>query len=274
MRFCLTPFSLIFLLCATLLLSHWAIANPVKGEWQLVTGEYAPYSGKALPDHGISSRLLNAILAESNQAKSQLHFLSWNEGYQQTTEGKFDATFPYAWNPERDKLFLFSKPLHTETISWYSNKENTAALRGEWHRMRVCLPQGWNTQFYDEIAGQFHLRLTITLTLEECLLQLQRRKSDLMPLNEVVFNAVSQQLFGNQHQLLALPYYQRQQILHLMVPQKNPEAASLIAMVNKGIDKLQEDGRFGLYQKLEESEAAKSSPRTSRRVAFHPFTFH
>ena len=272
MRCCVISFASLFLLGTVVVLPQQASAIPDKG-WHLVTGEYAPYSGKALPDHGISSRLIDAILAEGNLEKSGLHFLSWAEGYQQTADGKFDATYPYAWNPERDKLFLFSKPLHTETISWYSNKGNTPALRGEWHRMRVCLPQGWNTQLYDEIAGQFHLRLTIAPTLEECQLQLQRRKSDLMPLNEVVFNAVSQQLFGNQHQLLALPYYQHQQTLHLIVPKSRPDAASLIAVINKGIDKLQEEGRFGIYQKLEESESASSSPRSSRRVAFHPIIF-
>lgn len=270
MRFCFTSFSSIFLLGSILVLPQQAGAISAK-EWQLVTGEYAPYSGKALPDHGMSTRLIKAILAENHQGESRLHFMSWPEGYRQTADGKFDATYPYAWNPARDKLFLFSKPLHTETISWYSHKENAPALRGEWHRMRVCLPQGWNTQLYDEIAGQFHLRLTLASTLEECLLQLQRRKSDLMPLNEVVFDAASQQLFGNQHQLLALPYYQRQQTLHLIIPKQSADAATLLKLINQGIDKLQENGRYNTYQRLEETESAKTSPR-NRRVAFHPIT--
>jgi ABC-type amino acid transport/signal transduction systems, periplasmic component/domain len=272
MRFRYIPFSFIFLLCSILVLQQndAAAATPER-KWQLVTGEYAPYSGKAQPEHGLSSRLIDAILAENHLGKSQLHFLSWPEGYRQTADGKFDATYPYAWDPERDKLFLFSKPLHTETISWYSHKENTPALRGEWHRMRVCLPQGWNTQLYDEVAEQFHLRLTTTSTLEECLLQLQRRQSDLMPLNEVVFNAISQQLFGNRHQLLALPYYQRQQTLHLIVPKRRPDAANLIAEINQGIDKLQESGRYSLYQQLEENNTS-NTPR-NRRVAFHPIIF-
>lgn len=273
MRFCVIHFASICLLISILVLPQQASATQDK-EWQLVTGEYAPYSSKVLPEHGLSSRLINAILEEGNLGKSRLHFLSWPDGYRQTADGKFDATFPYAWNSERDKLYLFSKPLHTETISWYSNKGNTPALRGEWHRMRVCLPQGWNTQLYDEIAGLFHLRLTLASTLEECLLQLQRRKSDLMPLNEMVFNAASQQLFGNQHQLLALPYYQRQQTLHLIVPKSHPDATSLILMINQGIDKLQENGRYSIYQRLEENESTKTSPRSNRRVAFHPLSFH
>ena len=236
--------------------------------WQLVTGDYAPYSGQTLPEHGLSSRLIYAALEEVHASEPELHFLSWAKGYDKTAELQFDATYPYTWSPQRDKQFLFSDPLHTETISWFSHKQNSAALRGEWHRMRVCLPQGWNTTLYDAVAENFHLTLVQAPTLEECLLQLQRRKSDLIPLNEVVFNAATQQLFGNHHQLLALPYYQQQQTLHLMVPRKHPQAEQLIVLINKGLEALRKNGRYELLQQSNAMAQADSWPH-HKRFAFH-----
>lgn len=53
---------------------------------------------------------------------------SHGRGYENTAELHFDATYPYGWNPQRDKRFFFSEPLHTETLSWYSHKENGAGL--------------------------------------------------------------------------------------------------------------------------------------------------
>ena len=262
------PASLITMLLGSTLLLMAPDADATALRLQLVTGDYAPYSGQALTDNGLSSRLIYAALEEVHASAPELHFQSWKEGYENTAELHFDATYPYGWNPQRDKQFLFSEPLHTETLSWYSHKENSAALRGEWHRMKVCLPQGWNTSLYDAVAEKFHLTLVQAPTLEGCLLQLQRRKSDLILLNEVVFNAAIQQLFGNNNQLLALPYYQQQQTLHLMVSRKHPRAEQLITLINKGLEALRKNGRYELLQQNTATAQADSWSH-HKRFALH-----
>ncbi|XQW87948.1 hypothetical protein ACOYXV_16070 [Aeromonas veronii] len=94
----------------------WLQAAPLL----LVTGEFTPYTGKALPEGGESTRLVTTLLQEAGYRELQVDYLPWPRGYQLTRNGLVAATFPYAWTAERAKLFHYSAPIHIDRLSWFT----------------------------------------------------------------------------------------------------------------------------------------------------------
>lgn len=91
----------------------WLQAAPLL----LVTGEFTPYTGKALSEGGESTRLVTTLLQEAGYRELQIDYLPWPRGYQLTRNGLVAATFPYAWTAERAKLFHYSAPIHIDRLS-------------------------------------------------------------------------------------------------------------------------------------------------------------
>ncbi len=143
----------------------WLQAAPLL----LVTGEFTPYTGKALPDGGESTRLVTTLLQEAGYREIQVDYLPWPRGYQLTRNGLVAATFPYAWTAERAKLFHYSAPIHIDRLSWFTYRGSEAIQAGRWQGLRVCIPLGWSTSHADGVIKRFGLDLQRPKTLAQCL---------------------------------------------------------------------------------------------------------
>ncbi|WP_421252083.1 substrate-binding periplasmic protein [Aeromonas sp. 600724] len=210
----------------------------------LVTGDFSPYSGAGLPDGGQSTRLVTTLLREAGYDELKVDYLPWNRGYELVRNGLASATFPYAWTRERAKLFYYSAPIHIDHLSWFTYRGSDAVLDGKWQGLRVCIPASWSTSHADEVIARFSLRLTRPKSLVQCLQLLERKRVDLMPMNDAVTAAASMQVFGDPNYLQPLPYFRQRDTFYLLVSRKMQNGRELIERFNEALAAARASGHY------------------------------
>src|ERR1700680_3259668 len=92
----------------------------------LATGEWAPFSGEALPSYGVASAVVSAVFQQMGY-QPQFRFMPWPRAEEVTAENDADrgvrAAFPYLWSSERDAKFYYSKPILSIEWSIFYNVE-------------------------------------------------------------------------------------------------------------------------------------------------------
>ncbi|MFR9720721.1 substrate-binding periplasmic protein [Aeromonas diversa] len=222
------------------LLPMWGLAAPLT----LVTGEFAPYTGKSLPQGGLSTRLVRAVFAEAGWEEPKIAFMPWGRGYKQTRLGIVAATFPYAWGKERSDLFLYSAPLHFDHLVWFSRKDDKKAADGQWQGMRLCIPKGWNTAHAKEAMERYSLKLEQPLELERCLELMMVGRADLIAMNERVIAEACMQGYRHRECLQRLPFYPQTDSFYLIMSRSYPDAATFMERFNTALASLRADGRY------------------------------
>lgn len=97
-------------------------------EIHLATGEWAPFSGEALPEFGRASALVSLVFREMGY-KASYHFLPWQRAYDTAAanehNGGIRGCFPYFRNEERERDFYFSDPiLSARTALFYDHEKH------------------------------------------------------------------------------------------------------------------------------------------------------
>lgn len=218
----------------------WLSCTPLS----LVTGEFSPYSGAALPDGGQSTRLVTTLLHEAGYDELKVDYLPWSRGYELARNGVASATYPYAWTRERAKLFYYSAPVHIDHLSWFTYRGSDAVLDGKWQGLRVCIPAGWSTSHADEVIARFSLRLTRPKSLAQCLQLLELKRVELMPMNDAVTADASMQVFGDPNYLQPLPYFRQRDTFYLLVSRKMQNGRELIERFNEALAAARASGHY------------------------------
>ncbi len=218
----------------------WLSCTPLS----LVTGEFSPYSGAALPDGGQSTRLVTTLLHEAGYDELKVDYLPWSRGYELARNGVASATYPYAWTRERAKLFYYSAPIHIDHLSWFTYRGSDAVLDGKWQGLRVCIPAGWSTSHADEVIARFSLRLTRPKSLAQCLQLLELKRVELMPMNDAVTADASMQVFGDPNYLQPLPYFRQRDTFYLLVSRKMQNGRELIERFNDALAAARASGHY------------------------------
>lgn len=211
---------------------------------QLASGEFAPYSGAALPDGGVATRIVRAAFREAGYGEPQVQFLPWGRASHLAEAGQVVAAFPYAWNPERAATFYFSTPIYIERILWYTSRDNEKASTGAWQGLRICVPAGWNTAHISFEFKQYGLRLEQPRELAQCLQLLDKGRVDLMAISDRVMDEASLRLFGEQWHFQPLSLHSHTNALYIIISHHNPEGQKLIEAFNQGMAALRADGRY------------------------------
>ncbi|WP_052941324.1 substrate-binding periplasmic protein [Chromobacterium subtsugae] len=213
----------------------------------LVTGEFPPYTGAALPQGGISAVLVREAFLAAGQPAPSIVFLPWKRAYSETEQGRFAASFPYARDENREKAFLYSEPLHQDRFSYFARQDDEDARKGRWQGKRLCLPLGWTTAYVDADVRKYQLRLERPPTLENCLKMLNSDTVDLVSCNDFVADYAMRRLFGP-HAPFAIADIGKAQSseLYLIVSRRRPDAERLIRQFNQGLAALRDSGRYQL----------------------------
>ncbi len=240
-----------------------AYAAPIR----LVTGEFTPFTGEELADGGISSRVVKAALNEAGLHEIVIQFRPWGRGYQQTLLSHYTATYPYAWSRERAKLFLYSAPINVDTLSWYSRPDHDRARNGAWHKLSLCIPLGWNITHAEQLMSQYQMRLEQPKGVEQCLLMLERKRVDLVPMNDRVVFEASNRLFGTPFKFLPLLQHRHSDTFYLIISRLHPNAHELMEAFNQGLAALRADGRYDqlLLSPQVSPQALSSAPINPRQ---------
>jgi len=109
------------LVALLLLLSYssFCSAEAVNKSVNLVVGDWEPYtSSQDNSNYKISETLVRAAFAtQGYQVKIEYH--PWSRAYRYAQTDKYDGTFPWFKNSEREALFLFSSPLFVQKIVFF-----------------------------------------------------------------------------------------------------------------------------------------------------------
>jgi polar amino acid transport system substrate-binding protein len=228
-------------------------------EIRLVTGEFAPYSGKNLPNGGMMTELVSGIFYQLGHPVS-VTYLPWKRGYQATRDGRFSATFPYSFHPERANEMLYSAPLHSSPVYLFVHVEaplNEAApenLQG----LRLCTALGYNVFPPIEEARDRQLIELITVReMDNCVRMLENRRADAIFLSEDAGWNLIERVAGSRrnYRMLAEPIHTVRE--YLLVSKRYPGGAELIEAFNEELARLIENGR---YQQLIDKHLLDDAP--------------
>jgi polar amino acid transport system substrate-binding protein len=230
-------------LAVGLLFGGMACAAPIR----LVTGdEYAPFTGKALPEGGMLTELVQQVLRQAGH-QPNLTWLPWKRGYLETLKGQFDATYPYLPSDQRKADYLFSAALYETTQRLFSRAgdalepENPEQLAGK----RMCLPLGWQpAPHFARLLQQGQLQLHEPQDLTACARLVDMARDDFF---------IADSLLGErairQSGLAAERFSESRGVvgsntLHFLVPRNRASAQQLIDEFDDSLRRLQESGEY------------------------------
>ncbi len=199
----------------------------------LATGDYPPLTGESEPEGGLLTQVVAAAFAARGTGV-RLTYLPWQRGYNETLKGLYSATFPYGKSVERDALFLYSSPLHTDTIRLFALA--SATLPVQWSGKSICVPIGYGTQQILGFALAQAARLERPVSMVNCFQLLQLGRVQGVWSSELVAEQVTRPLraLGLHYKPLMLEVDYAVDY-HLIVPRAHPGAAELIAHFNAGL---------------------------------------
>jgi polar amino acid transport system substrate-binding protein len=220
-------------------------AEPLK----LATGEYAPFTSEALAGGGPLAEMVRRAFAVSG-TEVNISFLPWKRSYSETLKGKYDGTFPYGRNAERERDFYFSESYFTVDRRMYYRAdsglkpEDTATLKGK----KYCLPLGF--VLFKELGAMVEnksLGVQSPADLASCAKMLQLNRVDFfiatpdiaetaMAKAGLRSNAFASQTVGKSENFL-------------VVPKTHPRGQEIISTFNKGIATLRSKGELDRISK-------------------------
>ena len=193
---------------------------------------------------GISVDLLRLILPQV-----QFELRPWQRCLHEVASASgFDIVMSAAKNPEREKLYLFSKPYHVLTPSYlYLNERfTTPPLQSlaDLEKFKVCALHGANISYTALKPGQIETGASNYLSLMR---KLERGHCDLVvEMREVLYGFAQIEVLAFQDvrfQIQNLPETKAYP-LHFAISRHREDAQGLLDRLNRGIDEQQKSGRL------------------------------
>ena len=210
----------------------------------LVTGEYPPYTSTQLPERGLSTVLVKAVFKAAGLPEPAIEWQPWQRGYAAAKTGRFAATYPYFWDTEREKDFIYSEPLHIYNRSYFAETANLNALEGNWNSLRLCVPLGWTIEPFKEVVEEFEMEMLRPASLENCLRMLESKRADLIVDDELVITHELKKTFGTTEGFAASSFKKQEEKSFFIISREWPQAEELEKKVNDALAKLRASGEY------------------------------
>lgn len=229
----------LFFLILTFCLST-ALAEDIK----LVSGEYVPLTGPALPGGGPLATLVREVLLKAGYTATETGWLPWARGYQLTEQGRYDATFPYTRNPDRERAFLFSDEIFHSEVRFFVRADAAADIGEGWRHKVLCRPVGYDMSNIQPWVDKYQLGLERPFDLSTCFRLLQLGRVDLVPCPDLVVPSLLKSMDIPALQIKMLTTVISDTRFHLIVPRRRPQGAALIEAFNRTLTQFRRDGRY------------------------------
>ena len=221
-----------------------ASANTIK----LVTGDFAPFSGKDLSQGGMITEIIVKAFKEVGYA-TKIEYRPWKRGYQETLRHKHFGTFPYVTDDERKKLFLFSDAIYAAKVRFFVRSdfnrkyEKDEDLKG----LRVCVPIGYSSVEIQRFLDKKILNTITPLGDKECFRLVEKGRTQLYSVNEVTGWTIIQKLYGTRDGFRTIGEPLRVNGYYIIVAETYPDGETLLEQFNKGLNALKQKG---IYQQI------------------------
>ena len=241
------PLRSLFLLPFCLLLGEMLSEAKPPTPINLVTGEWAPFTGKQLENYGVITEIVTAAFNEMGY-QPHFFFYSWTIAQRRMIEGDFLATFPFIKSPAREEKFILSDPLlHVEAVLFYKKDLLEAAEAvdeiGDLSRFRIGRVDGYelwealarhaqNVVLFDDIYAAFEAlnKGEIDFLPESKIVGQQLLRSAEFPYDASAFTYLS-----SSH----VPGSTSREGLHLML-NKNSRNRTFVKKFNRALEKIKE----------------------------------
>lgn len=213
-------------------------------------GEWGPYVSRDMPGYGFSSEIVTAALNAVGLEPDYL-FYPWKRSLNMVADGEVMASFPWNITPEREKIFLYSDPIHsTREVFFYLAERFPEGVKFETlSDLTSYVVGGTLGYWYEREFDRAGLNLDYVAHTEYSFRKLVRGRVDLVPENEVVGWATIKNLFPGQEDRFRAT--EKEFNLAYMYVLFNKEKGELLKdRFNEGLKKIKSDGTYdGILKK-------------------------
>lgn len=203
-------------------------ANAQSGEITLATGEWVPYSSKAMDNHGFFSEIVTEICREMGTT-AKFEFYPWRRCYVMVEKGQMMGAFPYTPTDERAKEVLFSESIsESKTVFFHYGKKKIDDFT-VLANLRPFKVGGIVGYFYEEAFEKAGLNADYAPDETSAIAKLMAGRTDVLALNEMVGWHIIKKNFpdkAGQFGTLSTPYDRND--LKLIVSKTYPGSAEFL----------------------------------------------
>lgn len=224
--------------------------SPFVAPLQIATGEYPPWTGAKLPHQGLANHIVQAAFASQN-VQVNFVYLPWKRAFEETRQGRFDASSYWYDNTERRTFMLLSDPiLINRTVFFQRNEQphiqwQTLADLSN-YRMSATLGFTYTTDFYQAIDSKI-INPTLVPSDTQNIKLLVARRIDLFATDEMSGYYMAAQLRIDPRKLRVVEPPLSTPEGYLLTSKNHPNGAAIIKVFNQGLQTIK---RNGTYQKI------------------------
>lgn len=233
-------------LCLVLMMCLW---SPGRAESVvLTTGEWPPFYSSSMAHGGIA----NQIIAESFALVGidvEFRFLPWKRALQDATHDPYLGSSGWLWTPEREKDFLFSRPLFSSSRVFFHRKDYPF----DWNTpedlkdQRIAVTLGSEDEFsLKEVVVRGKGEIDVAQTYRSGLKKLLAGRVDVYACNREVGLHILRNEF-EQYEARLLTFHLKsifEETNHLLISRRLDNAEELMERFNEGLARLRESGRY------------------------------
>ena len=245
--------ALVLFLCCNLAV---AVDNPVASTSDvqrtitIATGEYPPWTGAGLPDNGQVNQVIQAAFASENIAV-KFFYLPWKRAFEETRQGRFDASSYWYDSTERRTFMLFSDPLVINRTVFFQRSEDPPI---QWqtfadlsnYKLSATVGFTYTEAFYQAVDSKVIDPLMVPSDTQNIKLLIAKR-TDLFATEEMSGFYMAAQLHIDPRKLRVIEPALSTPTGYLLISKVHPEGEHIMALFNRGLKTIKANGT---YQKI------------------------
>jgi polar amino acid transport system substrate-binding protein len=242
---------LFIVFCVTFLLVANFTVFGAPAKVVLVTGEWEPYTTEKAADKGFFTEIITAVFKEMG-VEPQYVFYPWERCEKAVEKGEAWAAFPYAYTPERAKVYWYSDNVTYAFTKFFYYKKN---IKGEikfdkLEDLKSYKIGGVTGFFYKSAFENAGLNVDWSTKEEDTIHKLINGRIDLMPYGELVGWEIIKKNYPNEINnfgVLKRPINADNGDLKLIVSKTYPNSQETLSKFNKALKDIHKNG---VYQQI------------------------
>lgn len=220
---------------------------PITRTISIATGEYPPWTGEKLPHHGYVNHIVSEAFA-SQGVRVKFVYQPWKRVFEESRQGKFDATSYWYDNTERRQFMLFSEPLITNRTVFFQRRDekpihwkNLSDLAS--YRMSATLGFTYSDDFYRAINHKVINPVMLPSDVQNLKL-LMAKRVDVFATDEMSGFYMAAQLSIDPRKLRVIEPALSKPEGYLLANKTNPDSEVIIRTFNLGLRAIKANGKY------------------------------
>jgi polar amino acid transport system substrate-binding protein len=213
----------------------------------IATGEYPPWTGSTLPHHGYVNHIIHEAFS-SQGITVDFVYQPWKRAFEETRQGKFDATSYWYDNTERREFMVFSDPLITNRTVFFQRKDDTdihwkSFIDLSTYRMSATLGFTYTDDFYRAVEDKIINPIMVPSDVQNLKL-LMAKRTDIFATDEMCGFYMAAQLSIDPRKLKVIEPALTTPKGYLLASKTNPDSILVINTFNLGLRTIKANGKY------------------------------